>query len=127
MGGLLLSHETNSLVKSIVAQSRIRTPPSRRQKAFCPIQDMRVEPPMSIYENTKFLMPFLESHADQIRQGLNETAEGDDQVQVVAGVLSAVLSQDSDIQEATIEAFWKSIDWRLLADMYLGKDEDTFV
>jgi hypothetical protein len=82
---------------------------------------------MSSYENTKFLMPFLESHADQIRQGLNETAEGDDQVQVIAGVLSAVLSQDSDIQEATIEAFWKSIDWRLLADMYLGKDEDTFV
>ena len=48
-------------------------------------------------------------------------------MQVVASVLSAVLSQDSEIQEATIEAFWNSTDWRLLADMYLDTDDNPFV
>ncbi len=79
---------------------------------------------MHAYENTKFLKPYLESHLDQIRRGVEEAAPapGDDQVQVVANVLSAVFSQDSEIQEAMVQAFWKSIDWRLLADMHLGKD-----
>ena len=77
---------------------------------------------MHTYENTKFLKPYLESHQDQIRRGVEEAAPGDDQVQVVADVLSAVFSQDSEIQKAVVEAFWKSIDWRLLADMHLGKD-----
>jgi hypothetical protein len=82
---------------------------------------------MDKYENTKFLRPYLESHADQIRRGLDDSPEGDDQVAVVAGVLSAVLSRDSEIQDATVEAFWKSIDWRLLADMYLGLDNNPTV
>jgi hypothetical protein len=77
---------------------------------------------MHQYENTKFLKPYLESHRDQIRRGVEEAAAGDDQVQIVADVLSDVLSQDSEIQEAMVEAFWKSIDWRLLADMHLGMD-----
>ena len=82
---------------------------------------------MHTYENTKFLKPYLESHGDQIRRGIDETAAGDDQVQVVADVVSAVLSQDSEIQEAMVEAFWESIDWRLLADMYLGIDTGSSI
>ncbi len=82
---------------------------------------------MHTYENTKYLKPYLESHASQIRQGLDDAAEGDDQVEVVAGVLSAVLSQDSEIQDAAVKDFWKSIDWRLLADMYLDTDNNPFV
>jgi hypothetical protein len=82
---------------------------------------------MHTYENTKYLTPYLESHADQIRRGIEEDAGGDDRVQVVADVLSAVLSQDSEIQDAASKDFWKSIDWRLLADMFLGKDNDSFV
>jgi hypothetical protein len=77
---------------------------------------------MHAYENTKFLKPYLESHLDQIQRGVEEAPPGDDEVQVVADVLSAVFSQDSEIQEAMVETFWKSIDWRLLADMHLGKD-----
>lgn len=77
---------------------------------------------MHPYENTKFLKPYLESHHDQIRRGVEEAPPGDDHVQVVADVLSAVFSQDSEIQQAVVEAFWESIDWRLLADMHLGKD-----
>ncbi len=77
---------------------------------------------MHAYENTKFLAPYLESHLDQIQRGVEEAPPGDDEVQVVADVLSAVFSQDSEIQEAMVQAFWKSIDWRLLADMHLGKD-----
>ena len=77
---------------------------------------------MHAYENTRVLKPYLESHLDQIRQGVEEAAPGDDEVQVVADVLFAVFSQDSEIQEAMVEEFWKSIDWRLLADMHLGKD-----
>ncbi len=77
---------------------------------------------MHQYENTKFLKPYLESHRDQIRRGVEEAAAGDDQVQIVADVLSDVLSQDSEIQQAMVEAFWKSIDWRLLAEMHLGMD-----
>ena len=82
---------------------------------------------MHQYENTKFLKPYLESHRDQIRRGVEEAAAGDDQVQIVADVLSDVLSQDSEIQEAMVEAFWKSIDWRLLADMHLGMDMGSSV
>lgn len=77
---------------------------------------------MHQYENTKFLRPYLESHRDQIRRAVKEATAGDDQVQVVADVLSAVLSQDSEINKTMVEAFWKSIDWRLLADMHLGMD-----
>jgi hypothetical protein len=77
---------------------------------------------MHQYENTKFLKPYLDSHEDQIRRGVEEAAAGDDQVQIVADVLSDVLSQDSEIQAAMVEAFWKSIDWRLLAEMHLGMD-----
>ena len=89
--------------------------------------EKETEPYMHTYENTKFLKPYLDSHGDQIRQGIEEAATGDDPVQVAADVLSAVLSQDSEVQQNMVEAFWESIDWRLLADMYLGIDAGSSI
>ena len=57
---------------------------------------------MHQYENTKFLKPYLDSHEGQISRGVEEAASGDDEVQIVADVLSDVLSQDAEIQAAMV-------------------------
>ena len=78
---------------------------------------------MHQYENTKFLQQFLESRQDEIKRRVADSdSEGDD-VQRTADVLRDLIASDPEVREEMVEAFWHSVDWRLLADMYLGLDQ----
>ncbi len=75
---------------------------------------------MHQYENTKFLHRYLEPRQDEIQRRIAESdSEGDD-VQRTADVLRDLIANDPEVREEMVEAFWHSVDWRLLADMYLG-------
>ncbi len=82
---------------------------------------------MHQYENTKFLQQFLEPRQDDIKRRVAESdAEGDD-VQRTADVLRDLIANDPEVREEMVEAFWHSVDWRLLADMYLGLDQGSSI
>lgn len=82
---------------------------------------------MHQYENTRFLAPYLEPHGDEIKRRLAESGGGEGDVKATADVLHELVTNDSEINAAMVEAFWASVDWRLLADMYLGLDQGTSI
>ncbi len=78
---------------------------------------------MHQYENTKFLQRFLEPRQDEIQRRIAESGSEGDDVQRTADVLRDLIAIDPEVREEMVEAFWHSVDWRLLADMYLGLDQ----
>jgi hypothetical protein len=82
---------------------------------------------MHQYENTKFLQPYLEPRQDEIERRVAESGREGDEVQRTADVLRDLIISDPDVRDAMVEAFWQSVDWRLLADMYLGLDKGSSI
>jgi len=82
---------------------------------------------MHQYENTKFLAPYLGTHRDEINRRVAKSGSDADDVQATADVLREFVADDPEIHAAMVEAFWASVDWRLLADMYLGLDAGSSI
>ncbi len=82
---------------------------------------------MHQYENTKFLQPYLEPRHDDIERRLAESDADGEAVQRTADVLRDLIANDPAVRDEMVEAFWASVDWRLLADMYLGLDSGSSI
>ncbi len=80
---------------------------------------------MHQYENTKFLQRYLEPRQDEIRRRIAESGSEGDEVQRTADVLRDLIADDPEVRDEMVKAFWHSVDWRLLADMYLGLDQGS--
>lgn len=77
---------------------------------------------MHQYENTKFLEPYLGPREDEIKRRVAAYAGDGDEVQRYADVFRDLITSDPHVRDEMVDAFWQSVDWRLLADMYLGLD-----
>ncbi len=75
------------------------------------------------YEATKLLEPHLESIRSEVDDLVGGSDESD-QVQALADALSQVLGTGHEIETEIVGKFWAAVDWRLLADMYLGIENE---
>ncbi len=82
---------------------------------------------MHQYENTKFLQQYLEPRQDEIKRRIAESGSEGNEVQRTADVLRDLITNDPEVRDEMVEAFWHSVDWRLLADMYLGLDRGSSI
>ncbi len=78
------------------------------------------------YEATKLLEPHLEAIRADV-DGRMATSGDDDRVQHTADALSEILGHGHEVEIEIVDKFWSAVDWRLLADMYLGVEGERSI